>query len=139
MTVSSNFAATLTLNTLGGSNSPAPTDSYNATVSLGTQPVGPLSVAVTSTPALVPLSAIPTTAVYHLMVAHTGASTDPGIVLDMRNNAGNSSKLTINPGGRVYFYNITLSTAVSAKADWAQWYLSTASGTTTASVSLVYT
>lgn len=142
MAITNNLSATLTLNTLGGTNSPAPTDSFNSTVAIGTLAAGPMGVNVTTVATALPLAgaspAGPATAVYCLMVAHTGASTDNGIILDMVSSAG-SSKITINPGGRVYFYNCTIAISGAGYADWNLWTLSVASGSTTASISLCYT
>lgn len=143
MSLSNNFSATMTLNTTGGSNSPAPTDSFNSTVAVGNFAAGPVGINVTSTPTALPLSgsapAGPATGVYNLMIAHTGASTDPGIVLDMQNTAAASSKVTINPGGRVYMYNVLIPITGTGATNWTAWRISVASGTTTASVLLSYT
>lgn len=141
MAITNNLTATLSLNTLGGDNSPQPEDSYNSTVAIGTYAAGPITQKVTSTPTLLPMSgatpAGPATAVYCLMVAHTGSSSDPSIVLDM--SSGSSSKVTIAPGGRIYFYNCVIALTGSNLAHYGSWTLSTASSTTTAAVALVYT
>ncbi len=144
MAISSNLSATLTLNTLGGTNSPAPTDSFDATAAIGTYAAGPIGVNITTVATALPLTSAapagPATAVYIVMVAHTGASTDGAIILDMPNAAAASSKILINPGGRVYLYNVTIPIAPgTGYSDWNLWTLSTGSGTTTASVALAYT
>lgn len=144
MAISSNLSATLSLNTLGGTNSPAPSDTFNSTVALGTNASGPISFTVPAngSPLVLPtVASLIATAAYHLMIAHTGVSTDPGIILDMIGTGPVSSQLTINPGGRIYFYNCTVTIAATAnKSRVSLWTVqSTTASTTTASVSLVFT
>lgn len=138
MAISVNLNATMNWNTAGGENVPAPVDTYNSTASVGTYFAGPVSVAVTSTPASVPLAATPATAVYELKIQNTGST---ALIVDMRTGTPASCKVTIAAGGAMVFHNCTITapTGTAANTTWANWQLSTASGTTTATLSLVYT
>lgn len=142
MSVTSNLYAVLSLDTSAGTNQPTTVDTVNSTVTIGNYAAGPVTVAVTSTPASIPLASAPTLAVYNLEVIHRGISTDPNIVLDMRDGTASpvSNKITIAPGGRVYLFNcsVTATGTTTGTSKFTNWQLSTASGTTSCSVSIVY-
>lgn len=141
MSVTSNLYAVLSLNTVAGPNQPSTSDVYSATATTGTYSAGPIAVAVTSTPTALPLSTTVSMSVAHIVIVHTGSPTAPNLIVDMRNAAGQSSKVTLSPGGRIYLFNGTVTTAsATGYADYSQWMLSVAGETpTTASVTLVYT
>lgn len=145
MAITSTIGVELNLNAAGGTNSPAPTDSYEGTAVVGLNGVGLMTFPVNTTPTPLPYNQNgvsgpgPTTAVYILMITHQGITTDAIINLNMANTANASCIITLSPGGRLYLYNGTIAITGTGYSAWGNWRISCASGTTTAGMALVYT
>lgn len=147
--ITSNLSSVLTINTSAPVNTPFPTDTFNSTTTVGSYAAGPITILVdaANNPTAVPLgdpSETVTTA-YHLLIAHTGAATDPDITLNMLNGHAQNNNLVIRPGGRMYLYNVSLrGTSDGASGDdldlsfYSSWTLSVDSGNTTCTLALCY-
>lgn len=139
MAIQNTFAYSYTLNSAGGTNSPAPANTFSSTFSIGTLAVGPIAVAVTTSPTALPLT--PVTGIYNLEIRHTGASGDAAITINACNQASASNTITLAPGGAIILINATLpgSGASVGQSCYTNWRISCASATTTATVAMVYT
>jgi len=139
--------ATLTLDTSTGSPLQGGVIPYLNSVAVGTVAAGPMTMAVPAsggTPAALPFAstpgAVPATAVYGLYLMHgSTVGTDPGIVVDMKNGAGNSSQVTLSPGGAMFFHNVSLALTGNSASDFLNWRVISASSATVLRVALVYT
>lgn len=142
MAIQSQLQTALSLNVAGGTNSPSPTDAFLSTITLGSffAPLGTINVPATGS-TVAPFSALTVSNTsYVLIVANTGASGGPNVVLDMKSVGANSSQIAIAPGGRAIFWNVAqLPGATAANTSPSAWTLSSSTAVaTTAAVAVQY-